>query len=178
MDAGADRRTCEQCTEAMTLHNHCGGHKAQLTSTQAARMVWLVLICQDTAVVRTESLLLMEDHLMPRQRGQRDGTTVLQFLAAIIRNTSLATTVESIEVDASTRLVTVSMRDDDALEFAPPDASTYVNAPIGSMTVYGSFLCRLAMAYGSSVWLPIHSQSIEKYDQVRQEQGTRDRAAI
>lgn len=178
VNAGADRRTCEQCAEAMTLHNHCGGHKAQLTSTQAARMLWLVLICQDTAVVRTESLLLMESHLMPRERGQRDAGTVLQFLSAVIRNTSLATAVESLEVDAGTRLVTVQMRDDDPLEFTAPDATAYPSAPIGSVTVTGSFLCRIATAYSSSVWLPIYSESIRKNDQLQQEEGTRDRAAV
>lgn len=171
VNAGADRLTCEQCTAAMTLHKHCAGPKARLTSMQAARMLWLVLICQDMAVVCTESLLLKGSGFLPRQHGKTNGNTILQFLAAAIRSTSLAAAVESIEVDASTRLVTVLMRDDDPIEFAAPEVSAYVNAPIGSMTVTGTLMCRLAMAYSSRVWLPIDSHSIEIHDQVQSKQS-------
>lgn len=176
--AGIDAVTCEQCAEAMTMHKHCSGPAAQLTSTQAARMLWLVLICQDTAVVRTESLLLMDSKLMPRQRGKRDGGTVLQFLAAVIRNANLAATVESIEVDAGTRLVTVNIHDDDPMEFATQEASPYVNAPMGSVQMSGSFLCRLAMAYSSEVWLPFNSDSITRNDPLQERQAARDGVAI
>lgn len=174
--AGIDAVTVEQCAEAMTMHKHCSGTSAQLTSMQAARMLWLVLICQDTAVVRTESLL-MESTWMPRQRG-RDGSTVLQFLAAAIRNASLAAAIERIEVDAGKRLVTVDMRDDEPLLFAAPEGAPYVSAPIGSIEVCGAFLCRLAMAYSSAVWLPINTDSILRHDPIQQEQGTRNGAAI
>ena len=162
VNGGADRMTCEQCAEAMMLHKHCSSDKAQLTSTQAARMLWLVLVCQDTAVVRTESLLLAQKNMLPQEAGREDGQTVLQFLAAVIGSPSLATAVEGIEVDARTRMVTAHMRDDEPLRFTAPDTSGSGSVPQGSITVYGSFLCRLAMAYSSNVWLPIQSQYIEK----------------
>ena len=175
--AGAHERTCEQCAEAMMLHHNCSSSNAQLTSMQAARMLWLVLICQDTAVVRTESLLLMDSKLMPRERGKSDSGTALQFLAAAIRSTNLATCIESVEVDAGTRLVTVEMRDDDPLEFATTEDSAYVSAPMGTMTLCGSLMCRLSMAYRSSVWLPITSDLIQ-HDYTQEEQGAPIGAAI
>ena len=104
--AGADSLTCSQCAEAMLLHKHCTAN-ANLTSMQAARMLWLVLICQDTAEVRTESHLLQPGQYMPSHNEE----TALQFLAAIIRSNAAASEVEAIHVDATARKMTVEILD-------------------------------------------------------------------
>ena len=153
--AGADSLTCSQCAEAMLLHKHCTAN-ANLTSMQAARMLWLVLICQDTAEVRTESLLLQTGQYMPSHNEE----TALQFLAAIIRSNAAASEVEAIHVDATAREMTVEILDGDEITFTTHERTPYQEAPQGSASISGGLICRLSTAYNSRVWLPSHYSTL------------------
>ena len=151
MREGVDSTTCQQCADVMLLHQHCDSFTDKLTATQAAQMLWLIMICQDSAAVRTEALEI-DSETMPHENGQEGRTTFLQFLTAVIDNPRLSTNIEQVEVNATARKVVVGIRDDDPIEFEPLGTSPYAHAPQGCVVVPGAFLRRMATASASHIW--------------------------
>lgn len=144
---GLPAKTCRDCGRAMLRDRHCESDSSELTARQSAGMLWLCLICHDSATATDESRRLLELRKHPRKDGNPSSATVVQLLAALLSDPRRAASVDALEVDTRTRSVCASFFDLEPVFYLVADASNTELALDSTISVPGSKLCRLALAY-------------------------------
>lgn len=141
-------RTCQDCARAMLLGGHCESESQHLTAKQAASMLWLCLICQDSATASQESRYLQELSRHPRKDGDPRKAPAVQLLAVLLSDPRRAASIEALEVDMRTRTVCVSFYDLEPVFYTVPEAYSQELTADSTATMPGTTLCRLALACG------------------------------
>jgi hypothetical protein len=159
--AGIESAIVDEVAEAMVRDGHSAGFTDMMTSGQVAKFLWLSFISHDPAVAATESLLLLEGKRQPKQDGEVEGDTIVEYLGELVRSERAAAGVLTLEVDAGTRQVRMEPLDGDPIVFYVPSERTYPLSQLDRLIIGGTFLCRCAMAYSSRVWLPTKENTIQ-----------------